>query len=217
MSDQWMIRGTEYTNCNCSGGCPCQFSSPTTHGFCEALLAGIIEEGYFNDIPLDGLNWSLLVHWPGEIAAGNGTVMAIIDERANAAQRDAIRKIIYGESTKPGATHFYIFASTCSSIREPAFAPIKLTIDIDARTADLSIPGLVESTGRPMISPFSGDPIRHGIHLPNGFEYTYAEVGQGVTQSTASIPLDLKQTHGHFNVLHMNQDGVIRSKAALGR
>ena len=217
MSDQWMIRGTEFTNCNCNSGCPCQFGSPSTHGFCEAVSAGVIEEGHFNDTRLDGLKWALLLHWPGEIAAGNGTEMAIIDERANSAQRAALKKILYGESTKPGSTHFYVFASTCSSIREPAFAPIQLTIDIEGRKADLSIPGLVEATGRPMISPFNGEPMRHGIHLPNGFEYTYAEVGQGVTRSTAPIALDLKQSHVHFNVLHMNQDGVIRSNVAAGR
>lgn len=217
MSDQWMIRGTEFTNCNCAAGCPCQFGSPTTHGFCEALLAGAIEEGHFNSTRLDGLNWALLVHWPGEIAAGNGTGLAIIDERADTAQRQALRRILYGESSKPGSTHFYVFASTCSSLREPIYAPIQLTIDIESRAADLNIPGLIESTGRPVISPFSGQPVRHGIHLPDGFEYTYAEIGQGVTKSIASIPLNLNQTHGHFNFLHMNQDGLIRSKAALVR
>ena len=68
MTDRWMIRGTQYVNCNCASGCPCQFGSPTTHGFCEALGAGVIEEGYFNDTRLDGLNWAMLLHWPGEIA-----------------------------------------------------------------------------------------------------------------------------------------------------
>ena len=215
MSDRWMLRGTEFTNCNCASGCPCQFGSPSTHGFCEALLAGSIEEGNFNSTQLDGLNWALILHWPGEIAAGNGTELAVIDEGATAAQREALRRILYGESTRPGSTHFYVFASTCAVIQEPVIAPIKLSIDVEGRTAEVSIPGLVESSGRPMISPFTGDPVHHGIHLPNGFEYTYAEVGQGVTRSTAAIPLNLNETHGHFNVLHMNQDGVIRSKTAF--
>ena len=217
MADRWMIRGTEFTNCNCNSGCPCQFGSPTTHGFCEALCTGVIEEGYFNTTRLDGLNWALLVQWPGEIAAGNGTEMAVIDERADSAQRDALRKILYGEATKPGATHFFVFASTMSSIQEPIFAPIQLTVDVEARTADLKIDDIVKATGRPIISPFNGEPVRHGIHLPNGFEFTYAEVGKGITESTAEIRLDLRETHGHFNVLHMNQDGVIRSNASLGR
>ena len=57
MADKWMIKGVEYVNCNCNYGCPCQFNAPTTHGSCEAVSCGIIDEGYFNDTKLDGLKW----------------------------------------------------------------------------------------------------------------------------------------------------------------
>ena len=102
MADQWMIRGSEYANCNCSYACPCQFNAPTTHGFCEAVVAGSIEEGVFNDVRLDGLNWVLLYKFPGEIAEGNGRIQAIIDERADDAQREALGKVLAGESWKFG-------------------------------------------------------------------------------------------------------------------
>jgi hypothetical protein len=216
MADRWMIRGTEFTNCNCNPGCPCQFGSPSTRGFCEAFLAGFIEEGYFNETRLDGLTWGLLLHWPGEIAAGNGMEQAILDDRANDAQREALGKIIYGQSTKPGSTHFFVFASTMASALTPLVAPMKVEIDVNARKADVTIGNIIESTGRPIISPFNGEPVREAIHLPNGFEFTYAEVGKGITKSSAGIKLDLNESHGHFNVLHMNQDGVIRSKVTIG-
>jgi hypothetical protein len=74
----------------------------------------------------------------------------------------------------------------------------------------LKIDGLVESTGRPIISKFSGNPVRSRIDLPNGFEYTIAEMGNGNSRVRAGIELDLTDTYGQFNVLHMNQDGVIR-------
>ncbi len=54
MEDRWTIRGVEYGNCNCAWGCPCQFGAPTTNGWCEAVVSGQIEEGYFNDTRLDG-------------------------------------------------------------------------------------------------------------------------------------------------------------------
>jgi hypothetical protein len=182
MSDKWMLKGVEYGNCNCNYGCPCQFSSPTTHGHCEAVLCGIIEEGYFNDTKLDGLKWALLVKWPGEIAAGNGKEQAIIDESASEEQRAALAKILYGESTVPGTTHFFVYNSTMSDVRDPIFAPIEISIDVEARQGKLSIPGIVESTGTPMISPFSGEPARARINLPDGFEYTIAEMGSGKTK-----------------------------------
>ncbi len=210
MSDQWTIRGAEFGNCNCAWGCPCQFNAPTTHGFCEAALSGHIEEGNFNDVRLDGLAWALLLQWPGEIAAGDGRQQAIIDERADASQREALRKILHGESTAPGATHFFVYNSTMSEVLETLYAPIELEIDVEERRARVSIPGLVDSQGSPIIDPNSGEAQRAGIHLPNGFEYTYAEMGTGVSRVTAGIQLDLSGTYGQFNVLHMNQDGVIR-------
>ncbi len=210
MADTWTIRGVEYGNCNCAWGCPCQFNAPTTHGHCEALVSGHIEEGHFNDVILGGLDWAMLLYWPGEIAAGNGKQQAIIDERAHAAQREALGKILYGESTEPGATHFFVYNSTMSEVMDPLYAPIELEIDLEARRAKLNIPGVVESVGSPIINPHSGAESRARINLPNGFEYTVAEMGSGTTKSTGAIKLDLTDSYGQFNLLHMNQAGVIR-------
>lgn len=210
MPDRWMIRGVEYVNCNCHWGCPCQFGAPSTHGQCEAMVSGHIEEGNFNDARLDGLDWALLLYWPGEIAQGNGKQQAIIDERADPAQREGLRKILHGESTSPGATHFFVYSSTMSTILDTLYAPIDLSIDVDGRTAKVKIGNLVESVGAPIISPFDGNPTRSQIGLPEGFEYTYAEMGNGNTKVRAGIELDLENSYGQFNDLHMNQDGVIR-------
>jgi len=210
MADQWKIRGVEYGNCNCDHGCPCQFGSPTTHGNCEAVVGGIIEEGHFNDTKLDGLKWAMLLKWPGEIAEGNGRQQAIIDESADADQREALRKILHGESTQPGATHFFVYNSTMSEVLETLYRPIDISIDLEARKASIKVDGIVESTGAPIIDAHTGAEHRARIHLPNGFEYTYAEMGTGQTKATGAIELDLSGSYGQFNVLHMTQDGVVR-------
>ena len=148
--------------------------------------------------------------WPGEIAEGNGQQQLIIDESANPEQREALRKIALGESTAPGATHFYVYNSTMSKVHDTLYAPIKISIDVEARQAHTEIEGFVESVGTPLVDPFSGEESRARIHLPNGFEYTYAEMGSGTSKITADIELDLNNCYGQFNILHMNQDGVIR-------
>ena len=210
MSDHWMIRGQQFANCNCAWGCPCQFNSPTTQGHCEAIEAGHIEEGEFNGTRLDGFNYVMLVQWPGEIADGNGREQIIIDERADSEQRDALRKILHGESTAPGATHFYVFNSTMSEVLEPLYAPIHLEIDVENRKADIDLPGIGKSHGAPIVDPNSGEEFRAGIGLPNGFQFTVAEVGTGSTNMKAGIDLHLADSHAHFGLLHMNQDGVVR-------
>lgn len=150
MADRWMIRGTEFTNCNCAWGCPCQFGAKSTHGHCETVMCGHIQEGNFNDTNLDGLDWAVLMYWPGEVAEGNGTQQVVIGERADPSQGEALRKILHGESTAPGTTHFFVYNSTMSTVLDTLYAPIELSIDVDQRMVSLTIEGLVESRGTPI-------------------------------------------------------------------
>ena len=210
MSVQWTLRGKEYANCNCDYGCPCQFNSPTTHGNCEGVVTGHVDEGNFGDVRLDGLDWAMMFWWPGEIAAGGGRLQFVIDESADDAQRDGLGQILRGEHTAPGATHFFVYNAMASEVLDTLYAPVDLEIDVDARTAHLSVAGVVESTGSPIINPHSGEPHFAQIRLANGFEYTVAEMGSGSSKLTGGIELDLTDSYGQFNILHMNQDGVIR-------
>jgi hypothetical protein len=211
MSDQWTIHGLEFGNCNCDWGCPCQFNAATTHGFCEAVTAGRIDEGHFNDTRLDGLYWGLLLKWPGEIAEGNGRQQMIIDERADADQREALRKIVHGESTAPGTTHFFVYNSTMSEVLDPVTARFEtFEVDIAARRARIVVPGVMELTGSPIVDPNSGEEFRARIQLPNGFEYSVAEMGTGESSSTGGIEISLSGSYAQFNETHMNQDGVLR-------
>ena len=174
-------------------------------------MCGHIDEGNFNDTNLDGLDWAVVMYWPGEVHEGNGTQQVIIDERADRAQREALRKILHGESTTPGATHFFNYNAMTSTVLETLYAPIELSIDVDQRTASVTIEGLVESRGTPLSMPNNpGLPSRIRLSTPDGPRYLYAEMGNGNTTARAGIELDFKDSHCQFNVVHMNQDGIIR-------
>ena len=71
-------------------------------------------------------------------------------------------------------------------------------------------PDLIESQGTPILDPHTGREFRAGISLPDGFEYTYAEMGSGTTSARAGLAFELRDSYGQFHELHMNQDGVIR-------
>jgi hypothetical protein len=206
----WELHGIAFGNCNCDFGCPCQFNAPTTHGSCEGILSGRIDRGNFDGEPLDGLKWVMLFQWPGEIAEGNGRQQAIIDERANPRQREGLRKILHGEDTAPGGTHFYIYNSMMSDVLETLYRPIELDIDIGERTGRVRVPDLVEVHGSPITDPNSGQIFQARIQLPNGFEYTAAEMGMATSKTSGEIVLELDGTYGQWNEQHMNQDGVIR-------
>jgi len=195
MSDQWMIKSQTFGNCNCAANCGCQFNLPSTNGFCQFVEAGHIEEGYFNDVSLTGLNWAFMMIWPGEIADGNGRELIVIDERANDEQREALRKIIIGEAGEPGSNHFSVFGSTCSEVLDPVYATINLEIDIDSRTASLEVPGMI---------------IHIALSRPSGsFEFTYAEIGAGSASVTGPLPMELDGSYAQFCIHHYDQDGLV--------
>ena len=212
MSDQWMMKATTFGNCNCLINCGCQFNVPTSHGFCNFVLGGHIEEGYFNDTSLSGLNYASIFAYPGEIAEGNGRQLIVIDENADADQRSALQKILTGETGEPGSNHFSGFSSMCTELLEPDYKPIEIEVDIEARTALMRVPGIIESVGTPAINVFNGDPFHIAIARPSGsFEYTYAEIGLGTSTITGAVEFQLDESYGQFCTIHYNQEGLVRA------
>ena len=210
MSDtEWVIKGQEFVHCSCAYGCPCQFNALPTHGSCEAVAVVEIEEGHHGDTPLSGLRFAAILAWPGAIHEGHGQVVPIIDERADEAQRDAIVRIMSGLDTVPGATFLQVFATTYETVHEPVFTRIDFDLDIDKRSAKLTVPGYIDARGEPILNPVSGEEHRARINLPNGFEYDIAEVGRGWASTRGPIQIELKDSHAQFAKLHMTGKGVI--------
>jgi hypothetical protein len=207
---KWEIAGREFSNCNCAYGCPCQFNALPTKGFCQAVAALEVREGHHGKVRLDGLKAVLVMSWPGAIHEGNGEALAIIDKRADEAQREALLRILSGQDTKPGATIFQALSGTFANVRDPVFAEIDFTVNVDKRTARVRVPGYVEGHGEPIRNPVTGDEFRGQIVLPDGFEFTKAEAGRGWSKATGPVAFELADSHGHFADLHLNQDGVVR-------
>jgi hypothetical protein len=209
----WYIEGIEFSNCNCDYACPCQFESPRpTHGHCRGFAAVRIDQGHFGDVGLDGLGAALLYAWPGPIYEGNGECQAVIDARADGAQRDALATVLYGGETAAGATHWWVYRMMSRTVHPPLFRPIAFEVSIERRRARIVIPGVLEATARPIRSPATGAEHRVRIDLPHGIEFESAEIASGTTQARAAIALDLTDTYGHFTVLRQSGQGVVRSR-----
>ena len=61
-----------------------------------------------------------------------------------------------------------------------------------------------------MCSSDLGQEHRARIELPNGFEYSVAEIGRGFSKSTAPIQITLNDTYGQFANIHLSQSGIVR-------
>lgn len=209
----WRIDALTFGSCNCDYGCPCQFELRPTHGHCHGFEVGRIERGHFGDTRLDGLHWAVLYAWPGPIFEGDGAMQAVIDERADDAQRAALATVLHGGETEEAKTHWWVFHAMSTTRHEPVVRAFDFDVDLDARTARVAIPGVLESTGRPIISPATGEEHRVRIDLPNGIEFEVADVGSATSRATGAIALDLDDTYGQFNRIRHSGNGVVRTRA----
>ncbi len=206
----YRIKGMEYGNCNCDYGCPCQFNALPTHGDCQYVVFVKVDEGNYGDTDLSGQVFVLHGKFPGAVHQGNGTQQLIVDESASEEQREAIRRIAYNEDSEALNTHFAVYNAMCTTVLDPVVAAIEFEADIEARTARGRVPGLITSDAEPIRNPVTGAEHRARISLPEGFEYTLAEMGSGTTKSEGEIALDFDATYAQFNELHLTEAGVVR-------
>ncbi|MGH8530751.1 MAG: DUF1326 domain-containing protein [Nevskiales bacterium] len=207
---EWSMQGVQVSHCNCNIGCPCQFNALPSHGHCRAYVFVQIDQGRFGKTSLDGLRWGGLFSWPGPIHLGNGTAMAVIDERADAAQRAAIEAIVQGKETDPGSLITQVFSTTLSTALPTQFKPIELKIDQKAGTAQVRVADLIEGTVEPIKNPITGATHRARVTLPTGFEYAEAEFVTGTAKTSGAIDLDFKSTHAHIAKVNWGTHGVVR-------
>ena len=133
-----------------------------------------------------------------------------VEGRVDDEQREALRKILHGEETEPGTTAWNIFMSTMTTIHEPVYSAIQFEVEVEARQARLVVPGFIESTGEPIRNPMTGDEHRVRIETPNGFEFTVAEMGSATSTVSGAMPIEISESYGQFNNLHLSTHGVVR-------
>jgi hypothetical protein len=98
----WSIAGAYFESCNCDAICPCRMiggvpGGRSTHGVCFGALSWRIDEGHLDGIDLSGLCVSLTTSYDDDEPGSPWTIVMHVDERGDAAQRQAIEQILLGE------------------------------------------------------------------------------------------------------------------------
>jgi hypothetical protein len=207
----WEILGREFVNCTCEYGCNCQFNALPDKGHCHAVAGIQINKGHYGSTTLDGLRLAAIFKWPGAIHEGNGEAIAFVDENANAEQRESLLKIMTGQDTDPFATMFAVYASTVTKMHDPVFTRIDFDVDVDGRKARIFVKDYIDAVGEPIRNKATGAESRAQIVLPEGFEYSVAEVGSGTSRTQGPVQVSTKSTYGQFARLHLNNHGVVRA------
>jgi len=163
----WRIEGDYFETCNCDFFCPClpsNMAAPPTKGNCLFALVFNIAKGEHAGTQLDGLSFAVIGHTPDVMGKGNGSVGLIVDEKASAAQRDAIAAIASGQAGGPMSA----MAPLLPNFLGLETRPIHFTKK--GLSHSVEIPGLLEQSAEGVPSPSKpGEPvvIDNGAHPAN--------------------------------------------------
>lgn len=133
-------------------------------GFCQGAVGFKVADGAYGDVRLDGLTAAVAVKWPGAIHEGNGVAAIFIDKRATALQRDALARIVSGES---GGPPWSIFATTWGRVLGPYFADVR--INVAGRDTDLSVDDRLKIAFAPIRNPMTKAEAHLKVVLAQGF------------------------------------------------
>ena len=208
----WMMKAKRLAACSCDYGCPCEFNGRPTRGHCEGMEAFEIIEGYFGDVRLDGLRGAGAYHWPGAVHEGGGAYLAIIDERATEAQREALLTILSGKEQEP-TTAFSIYASTIDKDLGVVYAPVEFEWDLKARIGRFAVHDILEASLEPIRNPVTGAPHYASIKLPNGFEFREAEMAGSTFWSKGDLPQNYQNCYGFLTVTTYGPQGIIEEQS----
>jgi hypothetical protein len=155
------VKGDVLIACNCDWGCPCNFQATPTRGHCEGGWVWLIEEGQVDDVRVGALGIALFAKWPGAIHHGGGHAVCYVDERADSAQRAALRRLLRGEVGGPWG----IFSKTYD-LAEPIMVPFDVTLA--AHGSKVTLGDAVHLELQKMRNPVTQAEIHPEVVLPEG-------------------------------------------------
>jgi hypothetical protein len=146
----WSASGDFFETCTCDYLCPClssNLTAPPTKGDCVFAIAFRVNRGHFGDVSLDGLCFVLAGVSPGPMGEGNWKVGLIVDERADAAQEQAISSLARGRAGGPLAA-FAPFITSFLGVERKS-----IRFEKDALRRSVSIPGVLDQALEGVPSP----------------------------------------------------------------
>lgn len=191
----WWARGLIFENCSCTLVCPghIHFSQLCTHEHCLGYWALRFDEGDFGGVPLAGLRAVVAFDSPQKMIDGGWTEVLIIDEAADARQRQALETLLLGRAGGPWA----VLARFVARQLDTRFLPIAFSDE--GATKRATIAGLLDAVvtqirGRDRGRPVVFENIFNQIHAP-----TQVLAFGDTRYDDGTIRIETSGTHGLFS------------------
>ncbi|MEM7303064.1 MAG: DUF1326 domain-containing protein [Pseudomonadota bacterium] len=165
-NEPWKMTGELVLSCNCTVFCPCVVSlgqHPPTEGYCQTWAGFRIDDGYFGDVDLSGINLGLIMEIPGYMSRGNWTAGLFIDEKASIYANKAITRIFSGKAGGTTGLLSILVGNFLGVQREP------ISYEVDGNKRIVQIPKIIDG----VITPIRGND-REGDTVITNSEYWIA-------------------------------------------
>src|SRR5260370_20871260 len=90
------VEGDYFEVCNCDVSCNCVWLGAASRDNCDVMLAWHVTRGSKDGVDLSGLNAVMAVHSPKRMTDGGWRVALYLDDRASAAQSQALGPVFSG-------------------------------------------------------------------------------------------------------------------------
>src|SRR5215475_2105157 len=164
------VEGDYFEVCNCDVSCNCVWLGSATQDHCDVLLAWHVTSGNKDGVDLSGLNAVMAVHTAKRMTDGGWKVALYIDDRATAAQSEALSAVFSGSA----GGHLAGLAPLIGEVAGVEPATIRFEKSDGSRHAEVT--GVISMTGDRMLgmdgqgpavianAPFGvvGQPVRQG-------------------------------------------------------
>lgn len=203
----WSIEGRYVEYCSCDMGCPCESMADPTQGYCTGAVGFIVDEGYCEDVRLDGMKVVATFFFPRAIHHGDGHMQPFLEDSISEKQQDAIFYILTGED-QPVGTMFQIFSVIIKHHHDPILTKINFDIDVKKRVARIEVPELLRARSQPIRNPVTDKDHRILTVLPDGWVFHEAEGAAGFAKSVGELKFDLNQAHSSMAYVAWGPQGL---------
>jgi hypothetical protein len=152
---KWNVSGDYFESCSCDFLCPCDTNALArpTQGYCVVIMGFHINQGRYDSLTLDGLNFVVALRTPEEMGKGNWSVGLITDERATPEQRQALAGIVSGQEGGPMAALAPIIGTFLGVEAKP------IHFEKNGLSWSVSVPGQVDSAVEGLAGANPAEPV----------------------------------------------------------
>ena len=193
-AQKWQIRGEYFENCNCEVLCPCLLPGvlqDPTEGHCDMAFAFHIEEGDFDGVDLNYLNFVVAMYTPGKMSDPNWTMAIYVDQRATLEQRATLGRILSGEISGPMER----WMAQTSNYLGIKYVPI--IFKAEGNTRSVSIPQVMDFNVEGIVRENQTQPMRPENWRPWAPSLVMAR-GTGNTYTDHNMSWDNTGKNGHY-------------------